>query len=269
MERMVRSFQLVRQSFGLLMQDTELILLPLLSGVVMAIVVGTFVLGTGLNAEMLNEPGPALYVPAFFMYVLLYAVGLFFQCAVVAGATERMRGGDPTVASALSAASRRIGAIAVWAFLAATVGVALRAIQDRVGIVGKIVVGLLGAGWSLATFFVVPVLVLEDVYIGDVLGRSVSVLKKTWGETLVGGATLGIAAFCAWVTLTAATGLLASVIGMPSLILFGTGAIMLMIFFSAMQGVYLASLYRYATEGSVAPGFDTALLKHAFSPKDR
>jgi hypothetical protein len=178
-----------------------------------------------------------------------------------------MRGGDPTIVTALAAASRRIVAILIWSILAATVGVALRAIQDRVGIVGKIVVGLIGAAWSLATFFVVPVLVLEDTYIGDVLPRSVSIFRETWGETFVGGASLGFASFCAWMALSIVTLILFSVVGMPAMLLFGTGAILLMMFFSALQGVYVAALYRYATEGQVVDGFDKSILSHAFVEK--
>src|SRR5262245_6447655 len=150
-----------------------------------------------------------MYVPILLMYVVTYAIGIFFQAAVVAGATERMRGGDPTVGSALSAAAARIGPILLWAIVAGTVGMALRALHDRLGFVGKIVVSLLGATWSAATFFVVPVLVLEQRSISDSFGRSVKVFKETWGETMVGGASLGIAAVCAWVTLVAIVGLLA------------------------------------------------------------
>jgi hypothetical protein len=264
MDRISRSFQLVGQSYRVLMQDKELMILPLLSGIVMSVVIAAMVLGTGVNAVTIQARGPELYVPLFFLYVVLYAVGIFFQCAVVAGATERLRGGDPTVTSALAAAGRRI---VIWAFLAATVGMALRAVQDRVGFVGKIIVGMIGAAWSFATFFVVPVLVLEDEYIGDVLGRSVGIFKETWGETFVGGASLGFAAFCAWMTLGVVTALLASAIGTAALALFAFGAILLMIFFSALQGVYLASLYRFATEGAVAPGFDKTLLAAAFVEK--
>ena len=46
------------------------------------------------------------------------------------------------------------------------------------------------------------------------------------------------------------------------------GALFLMIFFSA-QGVYVASLYRFATDGGATPGLDPALLGRAFVPKDR
>jgi hypothetical protein len=269
MDRITRSFQLVAQSYRVLMQDKELMLLPLASGAVMAVVLATFALGAGLSQATLQARGPELYVPLFIMYVVMYAIGIFFQCAVVAGATERMRGGDPTVGSALRAAASRGAAILFWALVAATVGMALRAIQDRVGFIGKLVVGLIGAAWSLATFFVVPVLVLEDLTTSEVLSRSVSLFKETWGETFVGGASLGIAAFCAWVLLFAVSGLLASLIGLPAIVFFVAGAILLMIFFSALQGVYLASLYRFATEGDVPPGFDRALLAHAFVPKTR
>jgi hypothetical protein len=48
----------------------------------------------------------------------------------------------------------------------------------------------------------------------------------------------------------------------------GAGAIVLMVFFSALQGIYLATLYRYATQGVAPVGFDGALLQHAFARKD-
>lgn len=269
MGRVGRSFQLVGQSYRILMRDKELMVLPLVSGAIMAVVVFSFAFGFGLDASRVEQGGPEVYLPFFLMYVASYAIGIFFQAAVVAGATERMRGGDPTVRSALSAAARRIGPILMWAVVAGTVGMVIRAIHDRVGFVGKIVAGLIGAAWSLATFFVVPVLVLEERSIAESFTRSVGVFRRTWGETVVGGASLGVAAMCAWVTLVAIVGLLAYVVGIAALVVFGVGAIFLAVFFSALQGVYVASLFRYATESHAPSGFDGDLLKQAFVPKGR
>lgn len=267
MGRIGRSFQLVGQSYRVLMQDKELMILPLISGSVMAVAIAGFAFGFGVDSERLQVRGPELYVPMFLMYVVTYTIGIFFQAAVIAGATERMRGGDPTVRSALAAAASRIVSIVMWALVAATVGMILRAIHERMGFVGRIVVSLVGAAWSLATFFVVPVLVLENENIRESFWRSVEAFKKTWGETVVGGINLGVAAVCAWITLVAVSGLLAMLIGTPALALFAVGAVFLMVFFSALQGVYVASLYRYATEGQAAPGFDKALFDQAFIPK--
>jgi hypothetical protein len=157
----------------------------------------------------------------------------------------------------------------MWAVVAATVGMVLRAIHNRVGFIGKILASLMGAAWSLATFFVVPVLVLEDRSISDSFKRSVSVFRETWGETVVGGTTLGAAAACAWFTLIAVTGLLAWAVGMAALAVFFAGAVVLMVFFSALQGVYVASLYRFATGGGSTSGLDSTLLGQAFLPKKR
>ena len=269
MGRIGRSFQLVDQSYRILMQDKELMVLPLISGIIMAAVVGGMALGFGVDTSQVERGGLALYLPVFAMYVASYAIGIFFQAAVVAGATERMRGGDPTVRSALAAAANRVLPILMWAVVAATVGMVIRAVQDRVGFIGKILATLIGAAWSLATFFVVPVLVLEDRSMPDSFTRSLGVFRQMWGETVVGGTTLGAAGVCAWLTLVAVTGLLSMVIGVAAVAVFGLGAILLMIFFSALQGVYLASLYRFATDGPTGTGLDPALMRHAFVPKNR
>jgi hypothetical protein len=268
MGRIGRSFHLVGQSYRILMQDKELMVLPLLSGIVIVAVAASFFFTVGFDESAFRQRQPAAMLPAFLFYVVTYAIGIFFQAAVIAGATERLRGGDPTVGSALAAASRRLGAILMWAIVAATVGMILRTIQERVGIIGRIVVALVGAAWSFATFFVVPVLVLEERSIGDSFKRSVDVFKRTWGESIVGSTGLGAAAVCAWVTLVAIVGLLVwAGVGLVALALGGVGAILLGIFFSTLQGVYVASLFRYATDGQTTSGFEADALAHAFVQK--
>ena len=267
MGRIGRSFQLVAQSYRILTQDKELMVLPLISGCVTVAVVAAVVLGFGIDTAQFSGDRRALYLPLFVVYVVTYAISIFFQAAVVAGATERMAGGDPTVGSALGAAARRAGPILMWAVVGATVGMALRIIHDRIGFVGKIVANLLGVAWALATFFIVPVLVLEDRSIGDSFKRSVSVFRSTWGETVVGQTTLGAAAICAWLTLIAVTGLLAMVIGVAAVTVLAVGAVFLMVFFSALQGIYVASLYRFAAGDGGSHGLDTMLMRQAFGPR--
>jgi hypothetical protein len=267
--RLARSFALVRQSYRVLMQDKELMVLPLVSGVVIAAVAASFFFGFGLEGRIEAE-SDSVYAIVFLLYVVTYAVGIFFQAAVIAGATERLRGGDPTVGSALAAAWRRIGPILAWALVAATVGMLLQAVRDRAGFVGRIAVALVGAAWSLATFFIVPVLVLENRSLGESFARSVEVLRRMWGETFVGSVTLGLAAVCAWVTLVAAVGLLGwAGLGIPALIVGAAGALTLAVLFPALQGVFVASLYRFATEGEAPAGFDQRMLAEAFAPRRR
>lgn len=270
MGRIGRSMHLVGQSYRILMQDKELMVLPLISGVVVAGVAGSFVMAMGIGANGFNNQNPAHIAAVFALYVVTYAIGIFFQAAVIVGATERMRGGDPTVASALGAAWKRIGAIIAWAIVAATVGMILRAIQQRAGFIGKLIAGFAGVAWSLATFFIVPVLVLENHSVPESFTRSVDTFKKTWGESMVGSVSIGLIAVMGWILLVAMAGLLTwAGTGWFAIVAFFAGATLLVILTSALQGVYVASLYQYATAGAVAPGFDRDALEQAFVAKRR
>ena len=167
-ERLSRSWQLVKASGAVLQQDKELLLFPLISSIVTVAVVAAFLLPLfGLGAlDGLGGGGPvpvAAYVVAFLFYLCQYFVIFYFNAALVGAAMIRLDGGNPTLSDGLRIANSKAMNILGYAAIAATVGMILRAIQERVGFLGKIVTGIIGAGWTLATSMVVPVLVSRDV----------------------------------------------------------------------------------------------------------
>lgn len=133
---------------------------------------------------------PLVWALTFLFYFLNYFVIVFFNSALVACAIIRFRGGDPTVADGFRAAGKRLPVIFGWALASATVGLILKMIESRNEKIGAIVSMVLGAGWTIATYFVVPVLVVENVGPVDAVKRSWSVIKKTWGESI--GANFGV-----------------------------------------------------------------------------
>jgi hypothetical protein len=267
MDRIVRSFELVAQSFGILAHDAELLILPVLSALCTGATIAAVVFGLGVDLRHLQADPTQVPLPLFALYVALYAIGIFFQAAVVAAATERIRGGNPTLLSALAAPARKIVQILLWALLAATIGMALRMIAERGRLLGRLLAGAAGLAWSLATFFVVPVIVLEDVLFGEVIGRSSDLFSETWGESVAGGVGLGAAAFAAWAMLCVVSFGAWRFIGEGAIVVFGVGAIFLAVLFSTLQGIFLASLYAYATGSPAADGLDRALLREAFAKK--
>src|SRR5206468_674804 len=84
--------------------------------------------------------------------------------------------------------------ILAWALVSATVGVLLRAIESNRQ-VGRFVSMILGTAWTIITYFVVPVLVVEKTGPFKAVGRSIELLKKTWGEALIGNFGLGFFEF--------------------------------------------------------------------------
>lgn len=266
MGRISRSIELTKQAHRVLMMDKELMLLPALSGAAVLVVCGTFVAGfwaTGQDPAELTDAQAV--IGGLLFYVVSYTIAFFFQAALVAAALERMGGGDPTVGSALRAARQRLGAIVVWGVIAGTVGMLLKAIQDRSELVGRIIAGLFGVAWSLATFFMVPVLVMEQNSIPDSFKRSAKLFRSTWGETLAGGFGIGLIGFLLMVPIVLLGMLIGSLLGpVVGIVLVVAALAIVGVFVQALQGVFTAALYRHATTGETPVGFDDRLIADAF-----
>ncbi len=263
MGRIGTGWQLAKTSLRVLRRDKELLLFPLISGLailgILAAFVGGMFVTVGFEAAF---GGGATWLFAVLMivyYVLSFFIAFYFNAAIVGAATIRLNGGNPTLGDGLRIASANVGRLFLWAVFAATVALVLRAIQERLGFVGKILIGLVGVAWSLATYFVVPVLVYEKLGPWAAVKRSAHLFKTTWGETLVGGFSmggifllLGLAGILAPILGFVLGGLMGLVVGLVVAVLYW---VVLGLVASAASSILVAALYRYATTGKVAEDF--------------
>jgi hypothetical protein len=271
-ESIGRSFALVKTSWDILMDDKKLLVFPLLSGIVSLIVILTFALPLLLTGSFLNMTGlgPIVFYGLLFVfYAVSYFVVIFFNTALITCVNARLNGKEATIGDGLSNALRHFGPILAWALLSATVGLILQVLEDKAGFIGQIAASLIGGAWGLVTFFVVPILILEDKGVADSVKDSVSLIRKTWGESIVGGGSIflvfliiGIMAamgiFALWLvsqSLLLAIGLLIIVVAILAIIA------------SAMQGIFVTALYTYARTGTVPSSFNKDLIANAFVPK--
>ena len=281
-ERLDRSMDLVIASYTVLKKDKELLWFPLMSSAALVVVIACFALpmiGLGALDGLERADGrtpPLAYVVAFLFYFVQYSVIFFFNTALVGAAMIRLKGGDPTFSDGMRIATSKLGVIVAYAFIAATVGMVLRIIQERVGFIGKIIVGLLGIGWSLATYLVVPVLADRDVGPIEAIKESATLFKDTWGENVIGQAGMGLAF---GLILMGVIFLGMCLIGVTSLthsaFLIGVAVIatvlalgITVLIQAALAGIYAAALYRYATDGEGSQGFAAETMKLAFAPKE-
>jgi hypothetical protein len=277
MERIRRSWRLTKASWAVLQADRELLVFPLLSFLALVVVLLTFIVPAwfvfGFTDPRTGDYNIATIAFGFVFYVVAYSVMFFFNTALVGAAMIRLGGGDPTVADGFRVARSKLPAIIGYAIIAATVGMILRFISERAGFIGQIIIGFLGFGWSLLTFLVVPVLAAEDIGPIDAVRRSGALVRKTWGEQLIGGGgiglvfgfiALGVITLGVFVTMALSTVSVAlAVVGIVVVVL-AVGAISLV--GAALGGIYTASLYRYATTGE--PGaFDADAMTAAFNQK--
>ena len=278
-ERISRSWALVKASCAVLAANKRLMLFPVLSALCTLIVLASFLVpafASGMLTQFdRGHLRPATAALLFGFYLVQYFIIIFFNTALVGAALVHLRGGNPTLGDGLRIATSKLPVILGYALIMATVGMVLRAIEQRAGFIGQWIVGLIGAAWSLATFLVVPVLASQDIGPVDAVQRSVMLLKRTWGENLAGNAGIGVAfGLVMMLVVLLGVALIAAAASTHSMVAIGVVAsllvlavLLLAVVQSALHGIYAAAVYRYAEEGDAGAGFETALVAQAFRLK--
>ncbi len=275
MERLRRSWQLVKSSWGVLRSDKELLLFPVASGIVMSVALGVLFLvwlGSGGFGRLDGDGlGVLDLVLLYLLYFIISTVGVFFNAALIAAANIRLDGGDPTLADGFRVAISHLPAILGWAAIAATVGLLLSALRERGGAIGAVISLLGNMAWALVTFLVVPVLVVEGVGPIEAIKRSAGLLRKTWGEQIVGNFSIGLVTGLAFVAALVLGGIvvfalfgLSEVLGIIGAVILVVGLIILGLIGSTLSGIFNIALYRYATGKDADAFFPRETLAGAF-----
>jgi hypothetical protein len=222
------------------------------------------------------------YGVLFLCFFCQYLVIVFFNSAIIACAAIRMGGRDPQVSDGFRAAIARFPLVAIWASVLAGVNVVTAIIKDmdEHGSGGEIAASLLEMSWSVVSFLVVPIIVLERKGPFSALEESTSLLKKTWGEQLVFEFSFGTVSFflsaIGLIPIIAiflvvgvavpfeslAGKIMLSTAGLSAIYLIGLGVI-----HSVLRGIFKTALYLYARDGEVPAGFQLEMLRNAIGPK--
>ena len=290
-----RSWSLFKSSWGIVRSEPSLLWFPVLSTilVVIASVILFGVLGGVLvlspevrqainDAANQGENGSPLLtilglVILFIYYLIVGGIATYFATGMAGAALRRLDGHDTSFGEGIKIANSRLGAILGFSAIAATVGVLLSLLRNNRGganPAGAILAALGGLVWNVATFLVVPVIADREINAIGAIKESALLLRKTWGEQLVGSGGLGLifllAAF-AVIILTGGLALLAANINAGlvwTVIALGiVTLVVLAVLNSTLSGIYKAAVYRYAAQGQVAQQFDAALIEHAFRLK--
>jgi Family of unknown function (DUF6159) len=270
-ERLQNSIDLAKASWNVLRDDKQLAVLPLLSGLSVLVVALVFFGPVALivDSGAQGSSRPLVWILGIVGYLVITYVVVFFNAALVWAADCRMRGEQVTLGEAIRAAGERAHVLLPWAVLSATVSLVLRAIEERAGILGRIVGTLVGLAWTLVTFLVLPVLVIEQIGPINAVKRSAELFKHTWGENMIANAGIGLVAFVAMIVgfvpcaLLIALGGPFAVIGIVVAVVWVVGVQLIA---ATLTGIFQTALYRFATAGT-APGFDDDTLRTAFRPR--
>ena len=275
MGRMGRGWALSKESWAIVKADRSLLVFPIIAGIGALIAVAAF---GGAGAGLYSTSAPlAIAIAVIGLYTVI-AFSIFCNVALAACAARSLDGEDTRPSEGWAAARARLRPILGWALLQLVVGGLITALQAflRQGagqLIGLIVGGLANFAWTVATFFVIPVIAFEELGPKAALGRSVAVLRQRWGEGVAGtfaiGAIVFLVAFLPGAALVA-LGIVLGGAGGAVLIVLGAAVFLVgAVVQNTLMAVFKVALYRFATEDRVVGRFERSQLEAAFRPRGR
>ena len=265
--RIGRGWRVTKLGMHVVRADPELMAYMLFSGIfsiiaAIAILALTGGLGFFVGGEEGAESG--VYVGTFLSYMAIAIITVFWNAAIIASAHERLTAGtNPSFSYGIKQAMKCLPQIVIWGLISGTVGLIITAFQSMqqsdnlvVSIFGHIASFIVQVAWWIATFFVVPMIVLDNIGVGESMSKSPELFKQTWGEDVVSTTGTGIINILVCLLIVAiclplfALGELG--IGLGILVMFA-GIAISVLFFSACEAVNRVSLYYFAKTGESPP----------------
>jgi hypothetical protein len=265
------------KAWGVLRSYPGLVKLPVTGGAVGLVV---FVVLAAPGVVLLDSDSTwVVVVGAVLLLLGTYLASLavlFFNVALVVGADQALRGGQPDVSAAKRVARSRLGAIAAWGLVSFLVGFVLGALSERSGAAGRIAASLGAAMWSLVTFLVVPVLAFEGIGPVAAMRRSTELFRQRWGQQVTGNVVIGgVAGLIVFAGVIVGLGGVALIIEgraadiAAGVLLLLVGVIVTLggaVFAGATRSVFGVALYRYVAEDRALGPFTATELTSAARP---
>jgi len=284
--RIKTGWLLFKQSIKVLRSDKMLVryvIMSLLVSIVAAIIYAvvliagrhTFITKTVSGNTTNFSLAPAGYLPTFVFYILEFFVVNLYGAALAANVLDLFHGTKQPYNVYIKKAWSKAGTLFVFSVIEATVGLILRAIAERSKILGRIIVWIIGAAWSLARIFVVPIIVSSDENAFQAVKESTQLLVATWGENIVGRVSLGgviflieLALIPIFIILFVILGSVAGGVGIfIGAVIFIITVLVFSIVTSAASSVLNTALFYYAKNKQVPAAFDPGLLSSVFIHK--
>jgi len=306
MNKLKRSWTLFKCSVSVVLQNKQLLVFPALSFVFTMIIlflaitpvafqstgykldqgahwkaVGSSLFATKSIAQGESSTTKVTFKPLAIgigvgIYMLAMFLATFFNVAFFHQILHALKGDPVSVQGGFKFAVSKLKAIALWSLFAGLIGLIIKVLEERLEAVGRLIMRFVGLAWSVASVFVIPVLIVEPGSNPiEVLRKSAATLKKTWGESLAGylGLQFGrlLVVLCSIMFLGGA--LVASIVTRNGWILLSgvvlwVFALIAFAYLTSVAGqVYRCALYIYAAEGAIPQPYNDELLQMAWKLK--
>ena len=246
------TIHLMKSCVNVLKKDKELVFFPIMAAIFVIVLLGIIYSTGGITFSDNPEEQGSIIPLAILIFGANFII-VFFNSALISAALERLRGGDPNISSGLSHAFKHVHHIFLWSIIVtimALIFAAIRSSGRNRGMMGQIMTELfasfLQAGWAMMTFFVVPIIVSENLGPISAIKRSSGLFKQTWGNQVAANFGFGIFQILALL----ASGAIGWIFGLASptfgMIVGVLSASISVSIIYTLEGIYKAALYEFA-----------------------
>lgn len=248
--------ELVRSSLTALWAEKKIFAYQTLSAALCLSVLYVFLFGlfTSFDPETVKETvnGPTFVFQLFSYDLIVFLVMTYFNAASITVVAIRLRGGNPTFRDGVEAATTKIWPLLIWSVILAFFGILLGLLRVEL-IGGALIAGTVAFFWSVATYFILPILLFEEEGMVSAMLRSTVFVRWIWRTALSksSGATvvfiiLGVLAAVAVLPVTIILGG-----SMVAIAILAAALSVLTIVASSLSCVLVASIYGLVRTGEI------------------
>lgn len=282
-----QSLRVIKQNPGL----SRYIFMTILISFIILVILTVLIIVDSTNAQILFYPtttdtdgsssfgmtGLGFLVLVLASYLITFGT-YYYGTALASHVLGIFRAKPETYAYHIALARKKLPTIALYALIATVIGYILRFIEERFKLIGLLISRILGALWSLATSFVLPVIADSDDNAVASIKESVALFKANWGQTITGRIALTGFVFLLYFLIGIPVSIvllfiLASLFGVVGVFiaigLFILGLVIISILESLASNILNVSLYYYARYKTIPPSFSPELLASVFINKKK
>jgi len=308
MSKFQRSWMLFKSSVFIIARNKKLLLFPILTLVLTFLILLFFLAPVALQKtgygyaqiDHWKAVGQTLFVespsaspeketsssihlrPRGFVYgAIIYFVSMFlatfFNVAFYHEILGALKGNPVSLLRGVMFAGTSWKSVLMWALFAGLIGLVIRILEEKLEFIGQIILGWIGTAWSVASVFVIPVIITDETSINPLtmLKKSAVTLKRTWGESLVGYLGLQFGNLLVLIgSIVYFGGAIALAVALNNYwLLAGAGAVWLLSMIAlaylttVASQVYRCALFIYASEGTIPEPYNLELLQLAWKRK--
>ncbi|MCP4475950.1 MAG: hypothetical protein GY821_15580 [Gammaproteobacteria bacterium] len=267
-----RSWELLKESYRFLNENKDLLILPIIS-LLATFTLLALMLAAGVTDALTIQPVHMAIIVGIVIFIIGYFilsfVVLLLNSALIACAAARLQGQSLSISGGIAEALKHIKSLLLWCLISVTIGQLISFIESSHRVIGRVVAMIIGFAWVLCTYFVVPMLILDDLSPVAAVKKSAHIFGKKWRGIVSATALLGLIFFVllglwmlALLHLPTQKTLLLEV-GLPLLILF---FITMSVVGSALNAIVRSALYLKMVRNITPQNFDHSLLDKMLIP---